>query len=59
MRMSRARPAEEIGSFIWEDTVRSWVLVQKKASGSVRSVLDALLSGSESRSSHSSARRRP
>jgi flagellar biosynthesis/type III secretory pathway M-ring protein FliF/YscJ len=31
MKMSRARPPKEIGSFIWEDTVRSWVLVQKKA----------------------------
>ena len=31
MRMSRTRPPKVIGFLIWEETVRSWVLVQKKA----------------------------
>jgi hypothetical protein len=31
MKMSRARPPKEIGSLIEEETVSSWVLVQKKA----------------------------
>jgi hypothetical protein len=31
MKMSRTRPPKEIGSLSEEETVRSWVLVQKKA----------------------------